>query len=109
MERILHTVEGDPGLRTFFCPGCQCGHYFRTAPSPSDSPFAGNQAIWTWDGDEQRPTVSPSILVRYGGPDAGVGGAPPQCCHFFVRAGNIEYLSDCTHAFAGKIIPMEPW
>ena len=55
------------------------------------------------------PTVSPSILVRYGGPDAGVGGAPPQCCHFFVRAGNIEYLSDCTHAFAGKIIPMEPW
>lgn len=102
-ERILHTVEGDPGLRTFWCAGCQCGHYFRTAPSPSTSPFAGNSAIWTWDGDEQRPTVNPSILVRYDGADGA------KRCHLYVRAGHIEYLADCTHALAGKTIPMEEW
>jgi hypothetical protein len=112
-ERILHTVEGDPGLRTFWCGGCQCGHYFRTEPSPPSSPFAagdqGSQAIWSWDGNEQSPTVSPSILVRYNGHDAGVDGAPPQRCHLFIRSGHIDYLSDCTHALAGKTVPMEPW
>lgn len=109
IERILHTVEGDPGLRTFWCPGCECGHYFRTAPSPSTSPFAGNAAIWTWDGNEQQPIVRPSILVQYGGPDAGVNGAPPRRCHFFVVRGELQFLTDCTHALAGKTVPMEPW
>lgn len=108
-ERILHTIDGDPGLRTFWCPGCECGHYFRTAPSPPTAPFAGSQAIWSWNGNEQQPTVSPSILVQYGGHDAGIDGAPPKQCHMFVRDGQIQYLSDSTHELAGKTVPMEPW
>lgn len=56
-----------------------------------------------------RPTVSPSILVQYGGHDAGIDGAPPKQCHMFVRDGQIQYLSDSTHELAGKTVPMEPW
>lgn len=108
MSGVVHDVEGDQGLKTFWCPGCECGHYFRAAPSPSDSPFAGN-AIWTWDGNREAPTVSPSILVQYDGSDAGIDGAPPKRCHFFLRAGTIEYLSDCTHALAGQTVLMEEW
>ena len=27
-------------------------------------------------------------------------------CHSFVRAGQIEFLGDCTHEFAGQTVPM---
>lgn len=52
--------------------------------------------------------MSPSILVQYNGSDAGIDGAPPARCHLFIRAGQIEFLGDCTHEFAGKTVPMEP-
>lgn len=78
----------------FFCPGCKCGHWFKTdGPGP----------CWTFDGDMDRPTVSPSILVR------GAGVPEYGTCHSFVRDGQIEFLNDCTHELAGKTVPLEAY
>lgn len=32
---------------------------------------------------------------------------PGYVCHSFVRNGKIEFLSDCSHHLAGKIVPLE--
>ena len=45
--------------------------------------------VWTFNGDMERPTFSPSMLE-----------------HFFVRAGKIEYLQDCDHPMAGMTVDM---
>lgn len=59
---------------------------------------------WTFNGDWERPTLAPSLLVN------SVGAGPefkPTVCHLFIREGQIQYLSDCTHAMAGQTVPME--
>ncbi|MCZ4340562.1 hypothetical protein O4H52_03015 [Sphingomonadaceae bacterium G21617-S1] len=53
-------------------------------------------------------------FVSYNGPDAGQidedgHRAPPAVCHSFVRNGQIEFLSDCTHALAGQTVPLPPF
>lgn len=82
------------------CPACGCCHGF----------VPGR---WTFNGDYERPTFSPSMLSRvgpmpmvpFGRPDAG----KVHVCHSYVRDGQIEYLSDCTHAMAGQTVPLEPF
>lgn len=66
------------------------------------------QPRWTWNGDYDRPTVSPSILnsaPRYMNPETGEITAPWRN-HVFIRDGKIQYLSDCTHALAGQTVDM---
>lgn len=90
MSNLMTPVAGDPKItHTFWCPACECGHYIGPG--------------WTSDGNLDAPTISPSILVRSGNAEG------QTVCHMFVRAGMIEYLSDCTHALAGKTVPMVPW
>lgn len=90
--RSIAGGEGAPDWRGvgFWCPGCDEVHVIKTS--------AGG---WTFDGNAERPTFSPSILVTGGGGD--------RRCHSFVRAGSIEFLSDCTHALAGKTVPLPDW
>jgi len=79
---------------------------------------------WTFNGDYDRPTFSPSVLVT-GGHHAKEWKAGDSCwctfnekhpglttfvcsrCHSFVKAGQIEFLADSTHALAGKTVPLE--
>lgn len=60
-------------------------------------PLQGTPA-WTWNGDLERPTLSPSILTR----------APGVCdtCHCFVKDGQVEFLYDCTHPLAGQTLDL---
>lgn len=92
----------------FECPGCSCAHYA--------------DERWQFNGDQENPTFSPSILVkstRY--PSGGefptdeekiqmMDGVQLQMvehlCHSFVRNGKIEYLADCTHALAGQTVEL---
>ena len=61
---------------------------------------------WDFDGNLDQPTLSPSILTTWnewqgeGNPDKA------HVCHSFVRAGRIEFLSDCTHALAGQTVDL---
>lgn len=55
---------------------------------------------WSFNGDLEKPTFSPSMLAQ------GTYAGKPYRCHSFVRDGKIEYLSDCTHALAGKTVEL---
>lgn len=90
-------TQGGTGI-AFWCPGCDSAHVVTTEGDRSKGP------VWSWDGNVDVPTISPSILVTYSGRDAGMGDAPPARCHSFVRSGAIEFLSDCTHAHAGQTV-----
>lgn len=106
---VLRTLQG--GRVAFHCPGCNEFHQVRVE---------GDQRPgWTFDGNYERPTFSPSVLVTgsqtehdatgkwTGEWKLGPDGKPlPSICHSFVRAGRIEFLSDCTHALAGQTAEM---
>lgn len=94
LSKKLRSIEGN-GLM-FWCPGCDGAHAVWTGEGPGPR--------WTWNGDADRPTFSPSVLVTYNGPDAGVGGAPPAVCHFFVTDGRIAFCGDSTHALSGQTV-----
>lgn len=85
-------VDKDLGEYWFHCPGCGCSHRFWTK-----SPEHPN---WSFNGDLERPTISPSHRVR-GGDKSG-----PTTCHSFIKDGKIEFLNDCTHHLKGKTVDM---
>jgi hypothetical protein len=86
----------------FWCPGCNEVHRIRTEGPGGQF----NQAKWQWDGNVAAPTISPSILIRvnFAPEDGG-----PIVCHSFVRAGQIEFLGDCTHALKGQTVALPDW
>ncbi len=86
--------DGKEGL-FFWCPGCNSAHTIRLKPDG-----------WGWNTNLDRPTFTPSVLVTYGGKDAGQGDAPPAICHSFVTDGMIQFLGDSTHALAGQTVEL---
>jgi hypothetical protein len=54
--------------------------------------------IWKVTQLPKGPSVNPSIRVR-----------SIHLCHVFIREGKVQYLSDCTHSYAGKTIPLQEW
>lgn len=96
----------------FYCDGCNCTHSVITNPKR-----------WTFNGNEEKPTFSPSILVRWVslpkdlekddkgnyvlGTDGRIKGAKDEVCHSFVTDGKIRYLNDCTHHLKGKTVELE--
>lgn len=85
----------------FHCEGCHCDHGIWTDAELHRS-VQPNCPIWTFNGDLEKPTIRPSILVsyKYGEDNVRV------CCHSFITEGNIQYLDDCTHHLVGKTIPL---
>lgn len=97
----------------FRCPGCDDSH--RVFVHPTEG--------WTWNGDLESPTFSPSILVRanYGDPPVTPENLEQwrrepweqrtveRVCHSFVTDGRIQFLTDCTHALAGQTVELPPW
>ena len=121
-KKILHTVkQSDDGVPSrhpdfvFWCPGCKCGHAVWTTKANSGG------AQWSFNGNMDRPTFSPSLLITR--PEWHPPVTPdnleqwranpwPQTqitkvCHSFIVDGQIQFLPDCTHELAGKTVPME--
>ena len=104
MSRAHEVAEsGGKYVIAFHCPGCGHAHTIDTN-------------TWTWDGDLERPTFTPSVLVRSHGYPHGIDPPPgevqvpaPQVCHSFVTDGRIQFLGDCTHALAGQTIDLPEW
>ncbi len=84
-------VDGGKDL-VFYCPGCNMYHSF-TVERTTDGP------LWTWNGDMDKPTFSPSLGINMSNPE--------YRCHSFVRDGKIQFLSDSYHKFAGQTVGME--
>jgi hypothetical protein len=51
------------------------------------------------------------VWLAAGCPDRGGASFESKAvvCHSFVREGQIQFLGDCTHAFAGQTVPMIPF
>lgn len=95
-KRESEILESADGMLFFECLGCKMLHGINV--SRDDRPR------WDWDGSVTAPTFSPSILVRFPwGPEQR-----EVVCHSYVRGGQIQYLDDCTHEYAGKTIPLPP-
>lgn len=67
--------------------------------------------FWEWNGDLEKPTISPSVKHFHNGYPAGDGcdAIPPFVCHYFIKNGNIEFCGDCTHDKAGQTLPLAPY
>lgn len=70
----------------FNCPGCGGWH---------SVPVEGNNK-WQYNNDPINPTLSPSLLVT----------SPNLRCHFFVKNGTIQFLSDSQHSLANQTVTM---
>lgn len=110
MKVKLHEVE-DTRYESyeFHCPGCGHSHVYYTK-NPEGRP------VWSFNGDVNNPTFTPSLLNRWGkhadpewqeptepAPSHGWSGT----CHLYVTNGQIQYLGDCSHHLAGTTIEME--
>lgn len=101
--------NGSPLGWGFECPGCGDSHVVYTENVP-------HRPNWGFNGSVDKPTFTPSILVRGTKPltdaeiDRVCGGEKidpiPRVCHSFVADGRIQFLGDCTHALAGQTVDL---
>lgn len=101
----------------FQCPGCGGEHHVSVT---------GMLAKWDWNYDYEKPTFTPSILVRSGHYASHSNGKDCWCtynaklkaedreeskfkcyiCHSFITDGKIQFLNDCTHKLAGQTVDL---
>jgi len=105
----------------FWCPGCDGAHGIKHG--------AGAGPRWTWNGNVDKPTFTPSILVRYEYLSEAACARNfafhaehgrymtheelpfdvHEVCHSYVTDGRIRFLADCTHALADQTVDLPPW
>lgn len=90
---------GHYGVR-FDCPGCKEPHVVPTAATHESG------KAWGFNGDFERPTLTPSILVHPRGVFAMGAIVQTPRCHSFVRDGRIEFCSDSEHALARQTVDL---
>lgn len=99
----------EPDQLAFWCPGCDSAHVIGYGPGH-----------WTWDGNLDLPTITPSVLVYSRQALINEDLPMPELvapenvrttprCHSFVTAGQIQFLGDSTHALAGQTVPLPEW
>ncbi len=100
VSNVLRTTAESDGATgyTHYCPGCKGAHYIRTK---SPRPASGENPVWTFNGNVDQPTFSPSIRIP-ADPKA------PTVCHYHVIEGMISYCPDSPHALSGKKLPLPP-
>lgn len=84
-----------PGYFVFDCPGCKCSHWF------TSKDYTRGIIHWDFNGNMEKPTVNPSILVNRGGVNVNM-----PICHSFIKDGFIQFLNDCTHHLAGQTVEL---
>lgn len=102
----VHTAE----CLSFWCPACDETHSINY----------GRPNSWQWNGSEDRPTITPSVLVTgkrltvegaeldrmLDDPDVKELPSRPLLCHSFVTDERIRYLSDCLHDMRDQTVPL---
>ena len=90
LSKVLREADGARML--IWCPACDMAHAFALPR-------------WTWDGNAEQPTFTPSLIVRY------MIGARQRLviCHSTVTYGRITFHADSTHALAGQTVDLPPF
>jgi len=106
MNQASSTLRRYPSGFSHWCPACEGMHIL------PDS--------WSFDGNLEKPTFSPSFkhsglqAVFVNGNWTGEwkrdasGNTIPFVCHYILTAGQLQFCGDCTHAMAGKTVPLPP-
>ena len=118
LRKWINSDNSDEGF-SYYCQGCNSAHTIKTKGA----------GAWGWNGDMEKPVFTPSVLVtgvdftEKGRADydawfaADCPQPPPPAfeskdmrCHTFVgcngaQPGEVIFLSDCTHALAGQVLP----
>lgn len=111
VARLRQVSNGTTGERLgahvlVWCPGCDDLHTIGVEGDDGSKP----RTEWTWDGNLEAPTVSPSILVRM---DFTNNVRPSIVCHSYLESGRWRFLDDSTHAFSGvtgvPMVPLPEW
>jgi len=97
--------EGKHVRLMHWCPGCD---------EPHGVTIEGGPPQWTFNGDYDRPTFSPSVLcftTETTDDDDKPLPAPVRrtLCHYFIRDGRIEFCGDSPHKLAGKTVDLPDW
>lgn len=82
-------------------------------PTLSVPKYTAKGARWAFDGSVECPTITPSIN-EWWGPIPGQFRVPREDGsdgsfgrnHYFITAGSIQFLGDCTHEWAGKTLAL---
>lgn len=73
---------------------------------------------WTFDGNLELPTFSPSFkhtgkqTIKKDGRWTGEwardanGNAVDWCCHYVLNQGVLHFCTDCSHALKGRSVPL---
>jgi hypothetical protein len=74
-----------------WCPGCEEMHVLPL-----------NRG-WTFNGNHDCPTFTPSFLHTFNRPPEEDG---PEICHYILTDGVLNFCGDCTHSLAGRSVPL---
>jgi hypothetical protein len=80
--RVVH------GGHVAYCPGCAQYHLI--------------DSRWQFNGNYDRPTFSPSLLISCRNDEDGW----EERCHSFITNGKWYFLDDSTHALKRSVFPM---
>lgn len=93
-----------------WCQGCKHTHFFptnilyytrieqRTGKTLSKKP------VWTFNGNYERPTFTPSLRQYYTHPETK---QEITTCHNIITDGKIQFCDDCPHEFKGQTLELE--
>ncbi len=95
VSRILR--KGSDGY-IFWCPGCDGAHQVFV-----DSRGRRPGAQWSFNGNVEAPTFTPSLAVWWTEPSG------EKRCHSIIIDGRIQFQADCTHALANQTVPIPPF
>lgn len=93
---IRVNVNYCPEAYIFVCPGCGFDHIIYVQQVPGK-----NYDLWDFNGDLEKPTFNPSLLLSRGSP------IHRPRCHSFIREGKIQFLDDCDHALKGQTVDLK--
>ena len=94
-HEVMHYNTTDHFAWYVWCPACDEPHSF--------------DKRWTFDGNHNQPTFTPSMLVRWNAPATETEPKVAHVCHSFLESGVWRFLDDCTHNMKGTRQPAPDW
>jgi len=83
-----------------WCPACDEPHGIAVTQRNRSG------AVWTFNGNFDKPTFRPSVRCFATDPDTG---QQETLCHYFITNGEIVYCNDNPHDFNGRTVPLPEW
>ena len=88
-----------------WCPGCDDVHGYIVEGGPPQ---------WTFDGNYAAPTFHPSMRIyvtHFTNDDDKPLSQPVEetLCHYFIKAGQIEFCGDSPHKLSGQNVDLPDW